>query len=182
MRNQKGFTISELLVAMTISGIVLASVYSMYVSQVRSSKITEEVSNLQQNLRAAMYHVERELRMAGYNPTRSPSGAFGFTNISSPTSVQFTMDLVTENGVLETGETITYSFNAADNTLLRNGGAGDQVVADNISNVSFTYLDINGNTTADRTAVRSVDVTLTASGDGHTRELVSRVRCRNMGL
>ncbi|MFC1533001.1 PilW family protein [Thermodesulfobacteriota bacterium] len=180
MRNQKGFTISELLVAMTIGGIVMVTAYSMYMSQTRSSKITEEVSGLQQNLRAAMYHIERELRMAGYNPTRSTSGAFRFTIISSSNSVTFTMDN-SENGALDPGETITYFFRATDNTLIRNAGT-NQVVADNISNLSFAYLNASGTATTDGATVRSVDVTLTASGDGHTRQLVTRVRCRNMGL
>lgn len=183
MGNEKGFTISELLVAMLIAVIVMAAAYSMYLSQQKSYETTESVSALQQNLRAAMYFIERDLRMAGYNPLRATSGAFTFTNISSANSVTFTMDTGTEDGVLGTDETITYSFNSADNTLLKQVGTGTaQVVADNITGLLFVYLNQNGATPATGADVRGVNVTLTARDGIHVRSLSSRVRCRNMGL
>ncbi|MFC1868886.1 PilW family protein [Thermodesulfobacteriota bacterium] len=182
MGNEKGFTLSELLVAMVIALIVMASGYSMYMSQQKAYEITESVSGLQQNLRAAMFFLERELRMAGYNPTRATSGAFTFTNITA-TSVTFTTDSETEDGVLGTGETVTYSFNSADNTLRREAGSGGaQVVADNITGLSLVYLNKDGGTPASGADVRAVDVTLTAQEDTHTRQSSTRVRCRNMGL
>ena len=174
MRNEKGFTLVELLVAMAVGAIVMTSAYSMYVSQQKAYQITEEVTALHQNLRASMFFIERDLRMAGYNPTKAAT-SFGFTGMTA-SSVDVTMDSVLENGAIGTGETISYSISG--NTLLRNC----VIVADNITGVAFTYLDTNGSVTALKSSVRSVDVSLSGSEGVHTRQLTARVRCRNMGL
>ncbi|MDB9823333.1 prepilin-type N-terminal cleavage/methylation domain-containing protein [Deltaproteobacteria bacterium] len=181
MRNKKGFTIVEILVALAIGGIVMGAAYSMYISQQRSYQITEDVSALQQNLRSAMYFLERDLRMAGYNPTKA-SNYFGFTDLTltSPELFRFTMDSETEDGVLGAGETITYSFQ--DNTLRRDTGGGPQIIADNITDVSFDFFKQNGDPPANGSEVRRVEVALTASEGEHTRDLSAMVRCRNMGL
>ncbi|MBN1907686.1 MAG: prepilin-type N-terminal cleavage/methylation domain-containing protein, partial [Deltaproteobacteria bacterium] len=60
-----GFTLVELLIAMAIAGVVMAGVYSAYSSQQRSYLAQEQVAAVQQNLRVAMYFMEREIRMAG---------------------------------------------------------------------------------------------------------------------
>jgi prepilin-type N-terminal cleavage/methylation domain-containing protein len=71
MRNdhEKGFTLVEFLVAIGISAIVLAAIYSVYYAQQKSYVVQEQVAEMQQNLRAAMYIMAREIRMAGYDPT-----------------------------------------------------------------------------------------------------------------
>jgi type IV pilus assembly protein PilW len=181
MRNQKGFTIVEILVALAIGGIVLAAAYSMYMSQQRSYQITEQVIALQQNLRSAMYFIERDLRMAGYNPTRA-GVYFGFTDLSltSPDLFRFTYDLALQDGVIGAGETVTYSYQG--NTLRRDTGGGPQIIADDITNASFNFYKQNGDAPANGSEVRLVEVSLTAGDGEHTRELTAMVRCRNMGL
>ena len=181
MRGEQGFTLSEMLVAMVIGGLVMAATYSTYMTQSRSYKTNEAVTALQQNLRSAMYHLERELRMVGYDPTASMTVNFGFTNRVS-NSVTFTMDS-NGNGVLDTNESITYARNATENTLTRNSGGGATALALDITEVEFLYYKEDGTTEATTHAeVRSVKVTLKASEGAHERELSTMVRCRNMGL
>jgi len=182
MRGEKGFTLAEMLVAMVVAGLVMTATYATYMTQTRAYKTNEEVTALQQNLRAAMYFLERDLRMAGYNPTVSRTVRFGFTTVDA-TTVTFTTDL-NENGVLDGTETITYSHNATDNTLRRDAGAGAQILASNITEVTLSYFDENGASTGSANAVRAVEITLTArtDDDKHGRTLTNRVRCRNMGL
>jgi len=62
---RRGFSIIELLVVMAIIGVVMGAVYSLYVANLRSSYTTDEVSDMQMNLRLAMDSVVRDLRMAG---------------------------------------------------------------------------------------------------------------------
>ena len=69
MRLNKGFTLVEILVAIAIAGVVMAGIYSAYSSQQRSYIVQEQVAGMQQNLRASMDLMEREIRMAGYDPT-----------------------------------------------------------------------------------------------------------------
>jgi type IV pilus assembly protein PilW len=66
----KGFSLVELLVVMAITGVVMTAVYKMYISQQDSYVLQEQVAEMQQNARIAKYVMTREIRMAGYNPTR----------------------------------------------------------------------------------------------------------------
>jgi prepilin-type N-terminal cleavage/methylation domain-containing protein len=62
---KKAFSLVELLVVIAIIGIVMGSVYSLYITNLRKSYTTDEVSDMQMNLRLAMDSVVRDLRMAG---------------------------------------------------------------------------------------------------------------------
>jgi type IV pilus assembly protein PilW len=183
MKNQKGFTLTELLVVMVIGSIVIAGAFGSYVSQQKAYTITESITFLQQNLRSAMYFIEKDLRMAGFNPRKE--NAFGFTSIASD-SFTFTKDIGSsitandENGVVDAGETIAYDMDSGN--LRRDTGGGPLIVAESITGMTLQYLDKDGNTTADPGSVRSVSVTLTATDGSRTRSLSSLIKCRNMGL
>jgi type IV pilus assembly protein PilW len=185
-RNQ-GFTVIELLMAVAIGGIVLGSVYSTYTSQQRSYQITEDVTAVQQNLRAAMCLMERELRMAGYDPKNSNQFGFqaagSYGRATNATNVYFTVDRDEEGDVDDNDvEQIAFRLNGTELQKYSTGAVPWQTVAENISGVSFTYLDASRNTTAVLNEIRSVDLSLSAGKGGHSRILESRVCCRNMGL
>lgn len=180
MKGENGFTLAELLVAMVVGLLVMTAAYATYMTQTRSYKTNEEVTALQQNLRSAMYHLERELRMAGYNPTVSQTVNFGFVNLGGNT-VTFTMDS-NGDGALDTTETIIYAHNAGNSTLTRDAGAGAQMLALDITDFSLVYRQADGTVAGSASEVRSVDISLTASTDDHTRTLATRVRCRNLGI
>ena len=65
-RNQGGFTLLEMLVALTITAFVVAAGYDLYLKQHESWIIQEQVSDMQQNVRIAMHELETRIRMAGY--------------------------------------------------------------------------------------------------------------------
>jgi prepilin-type N-terminal cleavage/methylation domain-containing protein len=73
--NRKGITLIELLVALTISGILVAGVYRTFVSQQHTYTVQEQVVDMQQNVRLAINRMTRELRMAGYG--RMDAAFFG---------------------------------------------------------------------------------------------------------
>jgi len=66
MKNQDGFTLVEMMVAVVIAGIVMASVMYTFTSQQKSYAVQEQVAMMQQNLRASMYYISSEVQMAGY--------------------------------------------------------------------------------------------------------------------
>ena len=168
----QGFTLLEVLVVILITSIVMAGVYSVYTSQQKSFLIQEDVAEMQQNLRAAMFTMVREIRLAGCNPTGKATAGIVTANVSS---ISVTMDISGNNPNVDppdgdTGdanEAVTYALMDTDtdgttDSLGRNTGGGLQPVASNIDAMNFVYLDGNGNVTADLTQIRSVQVTVVA--------------------
>lgn len=66
MKNQDGFTLVEMMVAVVIAGIVMGSIMYTFTSQQKSFMVQEQVAMMQQNLRASMYYITSEVQMAGY--------------------------------------------------------------------------------------------------------------------
>ena len=200
MHRDQGFTLIELMIAMVISLIVMSTIYSVYYSQQKSYVAQEQVAMMQQNLRAAMNIMTRDIRMAGYDPT----GAYntGITEAESG-SLTFTM-LNDESG---TTKAIRY-FKDSDN-LKKDSGGGGQVVAEGIEALDFVYLNVSGTTTSSLTEIRSIQATMVARtvrpdqgyndsneyknqqnvvilptpDDGYRRRVLTReIKCRNLGL
>ena len=70
---EHGFTLVELLVAMTMAAVVMAAVYTLYKTQQDSYIAQDQVVEMQQNVRASLYQMARDMRMAGFNPQRAPN-------------------------------------------------------------------------------------------------------------
>lgn len=62
----RGFTLVELMVAIVVGGILLAAAYEFLVSQNRVYEVQGQSIDMQQNVRAALDFMNRELRNAGY--------------------------------------------------------------------------------------------------------------------
>ena len=177
---QQGFTLVELIVAMALAGIVMGAIYSTYKSQQDSYTTQTHVVEMQQNLRAALYMIGRDIRMAGYNPAGIPDLA-GFTQslldgdgneATDSTRMAFTIDDDT-SGAINTddsdeqiayrlsGSTLEkYTYDAVD-------GWDWRTVAENIDALDFVYLDGSGSSLDPATAenlplIRSVQISLVA--------------------
>jgi type IV pilus assembly protein PilW len=61
-----GFTLIELLVAIALGLVIMAGLFRTFKVQQDSYVIQDQVSAMQQNLRAAMHFITRDLQMAGY--------------------------------------------------------------------------------------------------------------------
>lgn len=92
--NRSGFTLVELLIAMVVAFLVSAAVYASYTVQQQTYKAQTQVTEIQQNLRAAMEMMSREFKYAGYDP--SWSGNYTIT-VATATNIAFSADLC-ENG------------------------------------------------------------------------------------
>jgi type IV pilus assembly protein PilW len=185
MKSNAGFTLVEMLVAVAVSMIIMASVYSVFLSQQKSTVVQTNVSDIQQNLRAAMDFLARDIRMAGYPGRDSGTvGNFGFTdvgfknydNFPNPAGsgfVAFTWD--TDNdGTVGTGDTVSYSL-ADDSpvapgsiTLMRQvGTAARQPMAGYVINLGFAFAyDANQDGELDRDAGGNVIWAVDTNNDG----------------
>ena len=65
LHTNRGFTLVEVLIVMAMFGVIMGAVYSLYITNLRTSYTSDETSEVQQNMRIAMDVVTRDLRMAG---------------------------------------------------------------------------------------------------------------------
>ncbi len=174
IRKENGFTLVELLVALALTGLVMVAVYRTFETQQKVYVVQDDVASMQQELRAAMDIMCRDLRMAGFNPASSPN--FGILEATSST-LQFTVD-VDEDGLLvdaanDPNEQIRYSLNGT--TLGRAvWGGGAQPVAEDVDALDLVYLDANGaviaNPAANLGSIRSIQITMVARSGRRDKE------------
>ena len=185
--SNQGLTMVELLVAMVVSLLAMAAIYSTFLTQLKSYHLQEETADMQQNIRVAMYYMQKEIRMAGCDPQRK--GSFGFIQTNgdwaNANSIRFSEDVNDgagglPDGVLNANETIQYNLNDSDgdlvnDELVRNG----VTVAQNIDAIDFVYFDgadppvrlnpfSGGPTNVSATNydnIRSVEITIVARTD-----------------
>jgi len=66
LKSSAGVTLIELLIVVAMMGVVGMAMFSIYLGTSRSSSSTEEVIEVQQNLRIALDMLEKDIRMAGF--------------------------------------------------------------------------------------------------------------------
>ncbi len=139
---------------------MLAAISATFITQNKSFSNQEQVVDAQENARAALQLMTKELLMAGYDPT---GGAGAGIEVADSDRVQFTMD--TDSDQTFTGtERILYALDTAENQVTRNG----QPIAENIQSLAFSYFDSDGNeltsvplSNADKANVTRVSVEVT---------------------
>jgi len=91
-KNQRGVTLVELMIAITISSIVMIGIGSVYTSSKRSFKLQEEFSRLQENGRFAINHITRFVRSAGYAGCASATKNNMTSNLNNPDDHPWSFD------------------------------------------------------------------------------------------
>jgi type IV pilus assembly protein PilW len=205
----RGFSLVELLVATAVGMVVLSAMYGVFTIQNKTFGNQEEISAMQQRVRAGMDMLVREVGMAGYDPCgvnvdSDPSNNFLGVTVSS-TQLQIKADLDGHTpssspcqspykGISAAGEeNIIYAYDATNKRITRNIGAENQPFVENVESFAFEYLDNSGNATAVSADVRRIRITLTgrtakpdpsyaANGGYRTYTLMSVVAPRNLAF
>lgn len=172
---EQGFTLAELLVAIAIASIVLVAISAIFTNSVRVYTLENAKAALQQEMRAALEIMARDIRMANYNPRRKP----GFKiKTAVGTRFHFITDL-NEDGLVDPApsfpdcEVLSYRLDAANNglqvicgegtgsqdpqTLV--GGVGSPI---NVTSLGFNYRKADGQSTTTTNLIRAVVITMTA--------------------
>ncbi|MDH3346700.1 MAG: prepilin-type N-terminal cleavage/methylation domain-containing protein [Desulfobulbaceae bacterium] len=170
-----GFTLIELMFALAISSMIMAVMFKVFTSQQRTFEAQEETVDMQDDLRAALYLMSNELRMAGYN-TGSGNNPLGIIDAQN-NSLQFSMsgdwdgkDNDSDGTTDEPEETITISYSLTDydgdgdDDLIRTTGYLDnggnvtaevqQALAENVEKIEFYYRVNDGTDTLSPTNVQ----------------------------
>ena len=165
---QKGFSLLELMVTLAIGSVLMAAISTFYHGQLKTHVTQNELVDMQQDARVAMYMMTREIRMAGYDPLNTGATI----RLADAAQMAFDSDSDgTADGTIGADERFYYGL--SDGSLVRGSWTDPLVppnilspVALNIDALDFVYLDSAGDTTTDLEAIRSVQITLVArSGD-----------------
>jgi prepilin-type N-terminal cleavage/methylation domain-containing protein len=103
LRQNKGITLIELLVALVIAGILIAAIYRTFIGQQKTYTVQEQVVDTQQNVRSGINRMMREIRMAGFGASMVLPGftvnGQTFNNVVNPdTPVADSLTIVSATG------------------------------------------------------------------------------------
>jgi prepilin-type N-terminal cleavage/methylation domain-containing protein len=183
--SRRGMTLTELMISLSIFGIIMAVIFG-FLSGARSSYgDTRERVQYQQSMRAVMSLVTREIRSTGCDPAEV---GFDYFAIADDDQIECRMDLNGDADFTDLGpdENVRYSLVAGD--LVRNDGTGDQVILRGIQALTFSYFDADGNqlaavplSAANRALVRFVDVNIQGlTQRGEPVVYTTRIALRNV--
>ena len=191
LREEDGFTLSEMLVTMMIMLTVLFALYSIFDMSLRVFAFGNDKTEAVENARLGLEKMEREIRAA--YPYNKPAGqnhllwspGYPTTGTIPPANqISFGNDL-NGNRVVDTDEVITYRRNAGTPTILeREKGGSPQPVVEYVNGLTFEYLDRNGATATSEANVAMVHITLVIRldrgiGGPATQTLTTDVALRN---
>ncbi len=194
---ENGFTLVELLIAITIGLLVLGVLVSTFIIQRKTYDVQEQLAEMVQSARATMDIITREALMAGFDPSDAcftggdPTDPRGI--IYDTTQLQILADLNGNGVTTDSNENIVYTFDGAILEIDRDTGGGAQPLAKNIQAFSFSYLDGDGNATTTTADIRQIQIAITArtakldpkygaNGGYRTYTLTSLITPKNLSL
>jgi len=155
-QNENGFTLIELVMVIILSGIMVAVSMRMLAVGFSAYLKGSNAVSAEQQAHLALERMARDIRAV-----RSPA------DISTATASQLTFTDFT-------GNSIAYSLSSTNLTR------GSQILAGGISSLTFSYYDLNGNTTATLTAIRYIGISLNVTQGGSNFTISTAVYPENL--
>ena len=191
LRNSRGFTLTEMVIALLVVGLLVAGVYRVFISAEESYERGTESVDAQQNARAVLAWMGQELRSAKGFSVIDSSEVTLVTDARVRDQIRtFRLDTADQDGDGITSELLLIRNPADDGSP---GPVTDEIAL-GVEVLAFVYRDGVGAVTGSRAAVHEVEVFVTTIGSGSianvdraggagVREVTmsTRVRCRNLG-
>jgi len=167
IKEDKGVTLVELMIALMMSGILIAALYRTFIGQQRTYTVQEQVVDMQQNIRVSIHRMMSEIRMAGFgnvnNALNLVGGVNGFTQVITPNNNTLTIVGGFKQVKRDNGDPILINSVGKDptgkNTLTLN------YATDNFDGAKHHFISIGGlesNTVASRSgSVLTLNLPLT---------------------
>jgi prepilin-type N-terminal cleavage/methylation domain-containing protein len=152
-RGQDGFTLVELMVAMSIFMLILVGVFQVFDPSRNAYQVSERKLGVQQNARVAMDRMARQIRMAGYFPENIDND--NANDLSNSIQVATESALSVAGDLDGLGASSVYTFCLDASGLRRVQGAigvaasytcaNGQLMAESVTALNFAYFDASNN-------------------------------------
>jgi len=168
----KGFTLIEFLICALTLLLVASAAFSVLSEIQRTASNQAEMQSVLNNTHVAMQAVERYIRQAGNDPFARGLPAVTIVNA---TEVRLCSDLTgsavanpdkgdPDGDADDSGENVAIRFNSRTRSIeVVPDGGSPQIIAGNISDLTFQYYDLEGAETASSGKVRRIGVAITGS-------------------
>jgi len=140
-RSRRGFTLTELLVAIFVSGIVLAMAMSSFNLLAKGSAGIGNYSSMNMQSRVALDIFASDIRMAND------------VAIATDTALRFTAYNSSGGHVW-----VQYTFSADEGILYRTYAGVTEMVLTDIDSFEFVYYDLQRDSTSDALSVKEVEI------------------------
>jgi type IV pilus assembly protein PilW len=140
LRTQHGFTLIELVIALTVGSLLMGGVYGVLVQQRNVYAMHRQMLEMRQNVRMGLDVMTNDIRMAGFDPTGN-AGAGVVT--AEPDLMRFTVDRDGSGTIGDAPfEDIAYRARAGSLRIqsVREKASGFQAVVDTIQRLRFCYV------------------------------------------
>jgi len=183
---QAGFSLLELLIAMTISLVVMMASSTLLVTSLRTRARENTRSNALASAQRALNIMTREIGNSGYGLVDNGIVVAD----SSNQSIRIRANLNNNNTLADAAEgdvdeDVRFVFQLANRAIVRvDNSGGSMVLATNITGLNIRYFDVAGNIVSSATAERvsldvRVDLPASPQQPATVIRLVSEVALRN---
>ena len=135
---KRGFTLVELIIAVSISSTLLYGTTSSYIFLLKSSMSIGQYVEQNNQDRLGLELFGRDMRMA--------------ENVTTATSSQVIVDIPTETGT----RTVEYIYQPGAKRFVRIEGTWEKTIFENVGALSLSYFNIVGNATTNIAEVKKV--------------------------
>ncbi|MCA9753947.1 MAG: fibronectin type III domain-containing protein, partial [Gemmatimonadetes bacterium] len=188
--DQRGFTLVESLISVVIVALLSFGLFRIFTTTNNTYNRGTENIDGQQNARAALNWIAKELRGAkGFNAIASDRVSF-LSDANTTNQIRsFFLDTTDQDGDGDTSELLLVRSPLDDGTP----GVAIDEIAVGVDSLGFVYRGSGGTVVASRAAVQEVEIVLFATGTGMREQaggadhdarqvgMSTRVRCRNLG-
>lgn len=179
--SQAGFSLLELLIAMTITLAVMAAASTLLATSLRTRVRENARTNALASTQRALNIMSREIGNSGYGLTDN-----GIVDLDSDDeSIRVRSNLSGDTDLGDADEDVRFVYQDANDAIVRHENGGTTVVlASNITGLEIKYLDVAGNLVTPASAERvtidiSVDLPAGPEQPATVIRLVSDVALRN---
>ena len=173
IRKKHGFTILELLIAAILTTIVATAALSFFLRANQQCIAQDGIAEMQQNVRASVQDIIRELRMAGFNLTDTTIVPIAIDSLSGLTDT-----LCVNRDTF----TVKYYIDHSDSlhpTLIKDVNGQANIFADEISDFNISYIG-NNSVRVSLTAKSARDDDDIMGGERFERTISQVVNLRNL--